>query len=141
MNDIFVTSESPDGRFDCIVEADERSVWMYLHDKAEGNVISDAPVCSLSPLLTLKEFKEQYSGDGSPPLVEEYFAAGSVISDLQNGRIRIAWRENTPEVFIDQSIVSKIEKEERRGYSIFLKQECPWGHPLTRGGEPDERGQ
>ncbi|WP_309399837.1 hypothetical protein [Cerasicoccus maritimus] len=130
MNNIFVSSESPDGSHQCVVEGDERSVWAYLHSKEKKEILSDVPVCSLTPLLTVKEFKEKYSGDGAPPLVEGYFLQDCVYPKLENERIEIEWSTEGLDVLVDQQVVSRIEFGKKRGFSSFLTQDCPWGSPL-----------
>ena len=90
-NEIYIESNSPDGNHYCIIESDERSVWMYLHDIKEKRVIATAPICSRLKLMKLSDFKKLYKGQGAPPLVSGYSNESAVIEDIANQRLNILW--------------------------------------------------
>lgn len=138
MSDIFRSSDSPGGKYRCIVEGDGRSVWMYLHDLERQAVIGDAPVCSLIPLWTPSHFREHYRRGEAPPLVEGYFSPEAVISDLEGDRIDFAWDDQGVTVLLDRRNTTRISCGQRRGQSKFIIQEGPWGSPWNnpKDGEP-----
>ncbi len=122
MSTIFKTSESPSGKLICNVDGDEESVWMYLKDLDNDTIIGDAPICSLIPLLSLVDFKTSYKGKGAPPLVDGYISIDAVLPDMSNERIGVIWdsKESCVDVTIDSKPVSRIEKGNKSGFSIFI---------------------
>jgi len=142
MNDIFEHSDAPDGRLRCIVEGDHESgsVFMYLHDLATKQVIGDAPVCSLVPLISLTEFKRTYRRGSVPPLVDGYFDRQGVIPDLDGSRIAFVWdADGSVTVTLDDRPVSRISSKARKGSCVFVTKDGPWGKVCEPDAAPNSR--
>jgi len=130
-NEIFIQSASPDNNYICIIESDDKTVWMYLHDANDKCLIADSPVCSKIELMELKKFKEQYKGKGAPPLVQEYSTDCAVAQDINEHRLDILWHVDSKSVIaaLDDNPFSMIVVGEKKGYSKALKVNGPWGQP------------
>ena len=142
MNDIFEHSDAPDGRLRCIVEGDpvSGSVFMYLHDLATKQVIGDAPVCSLVPLISLTDFKRTYRRGSVPPLVDGYFDQQGVIPDLHGGRVAFVWDVGgSVTVTLDGQPVSRISSGTRKGTCVFVIKDGPWGRVCEPDAAPNSR--
>jgi hypothetical protein len=129
--DIFIESQSPNARYYCIIESDQNSVWMYLHDAKNKSVIADSPICSLTRLMSLSEFKSSYKGEVAPPLVVDYSTDNAVIADISSDRLEILWLTDgvSPLAVLDNAPFSLIIKGQKKGYSKAIKVDGPWGHP------------
>ncbi len=126
----WLDSVSPNGLYQCIVEAADQTVWMYLHDRRTQDVISDSPICSLVPTISLAEFQKNYKRGDTPPLVEEYSTEQAVVADLTG--LVLKWAEDQ----ISAVALLKVEPRtllvahERKGYSKAVRMDTrPWGHP------------
>ena len=131
MTNIFIESISPDEKYLCIVESDDYSVWAYLHDIQQNNVIGEAPVCSIVELMELEKFKEFYKGQCAPPLVKGYADEKAIYPNMTNDRLDILWQVNGTSVLvtIDDEPFSMILNNEKLGYSKAIITDGPLGHP------------
>ncbi len=123
----------------CIVEGDHESgaVFMYLHDVTTKQVIGDAPVCSLVPLVSLGDFNRTYRRGAVPPLVEGYFDRNGVIPELDGSRIGFVWDEDrSVTVTLDRRPVSRISSGVRKGVCVFVIKDGPWGGIWSDRCEP-----
>ena len=131
MNKLFQTSVSPSGELACILDGDKNSVWMYLKDLVEDEIIGDVSVCSRKNLISLAEFKSVYKGEGVPPFVISFSSSDAVMRKIKKDSFTIIWADD--ETYVDVEVVgktvSRIEKGREKGLSIFALKEGPWGDP------------
>lgn len=129
--DIYKHSGSPTQEYQCVIEGNGNCVWMYLHHVAGKSVVSDAPVCSLTEIIDLNEFKKTYQKGETPPLVKEYCTEKALIQNLTNDRLSITWSaDNTSVVtLIDNEPFAMILNSEKEGYSKATVKDGPWGKP------------
>lgn len=129
MDDIYLSSTSPDGSHQCIIDGDGQRVWMYLHDVEKNRVISEAPVCSLIEPISYDDFKKTYRAGDTPPFVEGYVSDRALIPDIDASRLAIQWLDDGVSVIasVDGEPFTMITK--KRGYSKAISQSGPWGHP------------
>ena len=59
MNKLFQTSVSPSGKLACILEGDKGSVWMYLKDLSEDEIILRFPGAQKKPMWRLRWVEKQ----------------------------------------------------------------------------------
>jgi hypothetical protein len=131
MEDIYKHSVNSTKEYQCIIEGNDNSIWMYLHYLPDSSVIGDVRICSLVDLITLSRFKETYQKGDVPPLVKEYSTDNAVIKDITNERISINWGYDNQSVAvsIDNAPFSMILKNEKYGYSKATLKKGPWGNP------------
>ncbi len=131
MEDIYISSISPDGTHQCIIECDSHTVWMYLHDLEQSCILSDAPICSLIEPITSEEFNDIYKGEGAPPLVKKYSTDSSIVPDIINQRLSVKWANDGLSVvaFVDNKPFSMIIHDIKNGYSKSICRKGPWGNP------------
>lgn len=98
-------------------------------------MIGDAPVCSLQPLISIDDFRESFTGNGPPPLVEGYTSIDAVNPSLHNDDIGFTWDSDNQAIVVtvNSTDVSKIVAADSRGYSIYTLKEGPWGAPWNNG--------
>jgi hypothetical protein len=60
MKDIYISSLNSIGTYQCIIDTDNGTVWMYLHDHSKEQVAGDAPICSLDRLVSVADFKKNF---------------------------------------------------------------------------------
>ena len=131
MVDIYLSSVSPNGLHQCVIDGHGQSVWMYLYDLQQVIVLSDSPLCSLVVPITIDEFKKTYQRGDTPPFVIEYSSDRATIPGMVNDRLGIVWGNDGVSVVasIDEEPFSMIIKNEKTGYSKSIIQPCPWGNP------------
>jgi hypothetical protein len=130
-DDIWVSSVNPTGDYQCIVEAHGGVIWMYLHDLHRRCMIADAPVCSLSPLIELSEFRSTYRRGEPPPFVTGYCSPQAVCPHLMSEQLSIVWGRDHLAVatYFDGEPFSLIAPPEKKGYSKAILAQGPWGNP------------
>ena len=131
MVDIYLSSVSPNGLHQCVIDGNAHSVWMYLHDLEQNYVLADAPICSLVEPISYDEFKKTYKGGDTPSFVKGYASERAIIPDIENSRLEIQWADDhmTVVVSIDGEPFSMIIRNEKNSYSKSIKQSGPWGRP------------
>ena len=105
MNKIYQTSVSPSGKLACILEGDKGSVWMYLKDLSEDEIIGDVSVCSRKNLISLAEFKANYEGDGIPPFVISFASSDAVMPKIKRDGFTISW--DPEETYVEVALGGK----------------------------------
>lgn len=125
--DIYLDSVSPNGLFQCNVEGNGQTVWMYLLDLNQKSrmIVADAPICSLVALITVAQFEECYHGHAAPPLTEEYCSKRAVISDLTGSMIGIRWARDAVVAMVKREPFAMIIEREKKGYSRALRKDGP----------------
>lgn len=131
MVDIYISSVSPKGFHQCVIDGNAQSVWMYLHDLEQNCVLSEAPICSLIEPISYDEFKKTYKRGDTPPFVKGYANNSAIIPDIENSRLEIQWADDLISVVvsIDDEPFSMIIKNEEKGYSKSIRESGPWGNP------------
>lgn len=131
-HDFYLEDVSANGLFQCILESDECSIWMYLHDLTERVVVAAAPVGSLMPLLSLAEFRKTYQRGGAPPLVREYSTDTACLGDaVRPDNFKIMWGRDGVSVALveDSTPIAIILAQEKKGFSKAVRKSGPWGEP------------
>jgi hypothetical protein len=131
MVDIYISSVSPKGFHQCVIDGNAQSVWMYLHDLEQNCVLSDAPICCLIEPISYDEFKKTYKRADTPPFVKGYTSDRAIIPDIESSRLNIQWADDEISVVasIDDEPFSMIIRNEKNSYSKSIKQSGPWGRP------------
>ncbi len=131
MLDIYVSSVSPKGSHQCVIDGDSQSVWMYLHDLEQNCVLSNAPICSLIEPISYDEFKKTYKGKDTPPFVKGYASDRAIIPDIEDSSLDIQWAADGISVVasIYDEPFSMLIQDIKTGYSKAIKQSGPWGNP------------
>jgi hypothetical protein len=131
MVDIYLSSVSPKGFHQCVIDGNDQSVWMYLHDLKQNLVLSDSPICSLVEPISLDEFNKTYQREDTPPFVKGYSSDRAIMPDIENSRLEIHWGDDGISVVasIDDEPFSMIIRNDKKSYSKSIKQSGPWGKP------------
>ncbi|NQT56116.1 MAG: hypothetical protein HQ551_07795 [Desulfobacteraceae bacterium] len=131
MVDIYLSSVSPNGLHQCVIDGNAHSVRMYLHDLEQNCVLAEAPICSLVEPISYDEFKQTYKGGDTPSFVKGYASDSAIIPDIENSRIEIQWADDQTSVVasVDDEPFSMIIRNEKKGYSKSIKHSGPWGNP------------
>ena len=131
MIDIYLSSVSPNGLHQCVIDGNAHSVRMYLHDLEQNCVLADAPICSLIEPISYDEFKKTYKRGDTPPFVKGYVTDSAIIPDIENSRLNIQWAHDGISVVasIDDEPFSMIIQSRKISYSKAIKQSGPWGNP------------
>lgn len=131
MVDIYISSVSPKGFHQCVIDGNSQSVWMYLHDLEQNVVLTYTPICSLVEPILYDEFKKTYQRGDTPPFVKGYVSSRAIIPGIENSRLEIHWADDHVSVVasIDGEPFSMIIRNEKDGYSKSIKQSGPWGKP------------
>jgi hypothetical protein len=143
MEEIFITSDSPDDSYQCVVEGDNYTVWMYLYNYDKKEIVADSAVCSLSDPITYDEFKRIFKKGDTPRIVKEYASKQAIIKDMKNSRLSIKWADNNISVvvMIDDEPFSMIIKDKKPGFSKAIENPCPWANPWDEDLYKQEFGE
>jgi hypothetical protein len=132
-NVIWVDEVHPlSGRAAVIVD-DAQSCWLYLHERANGQVLRSVLCYSPIPPVTRAEFDSCVGRGDTPILISDYASADAVIVERYPDDFAFRWRpdgEAVAVLFRDR-VLAVATPEERHGSSAAIARSGPFGSPLV----------
>jgi hypothetical protein len=134
--DFFTSSEHAGSGRAAFVAGEGDSVWLYLTEAVGTQIVADCWLFNLIPAPTEAELeprKPAYRAKSQPPpaTAEVTTADAFRVAPLGDGDVQFAWSADGESVaaWVGDRLAGFIARAERRGYSVHLVAECPWGRP------------
>jgi hypothetical protein len=128
---LFLEDEHPSSGRLAVLEDDGTSVWLYISEAETRKPLADAWVYNRIAAPPTEAI-EKYRG-GPPPAAQGYVSDDALCEDPLSHEWSFTWSGDGRSVAVakDGEPVAFIIGGQKRGYSLELVTDGPWGHPWS----------